>query len=110
MKAIFNTKIVAENEDYSEHNGELVEIIDEIKYKNETRYKIKFEDDTIVTNIMSTELDFDVENYLIKKEHYLKYLEAEMKVCGTSKRDLNEIAELEEEIEKLEEYVTLEME
>lgn len=56
--ARFETKIVAVGEDYSSHNGELVEIIDRKEYNGETRYTIMFKNGEMADNIMNCELDF----------------------------------------------------
>lgn len=60
-KAKFFTKIVHQKEDYTIHNGEIVEIIDFQKGKDIycDRYTVKFNDGSIADNIMSSELDFD---------------------------------------------------
>ena len=66
-RAKFFTKIVNIKEDYSVHNGEIVEIIDFQKGKDIycDRYVVKFNDGSIADNIMSCELDFD---YSLKQE------------------------------------------
>ena len=60
-RAKFFTKIVNPEENYTSHNGEIVEIIDFQKGKDIycDRYTVKFNDGSIASNIMSCELDFD---------------------------------------------------
>ena len=58
MKAIFNTKIVANGQDYSLRNGEEVEIVSKQKGKDvySDRYTVKFGDGTVMGGIMDCEL------------------------------------------------------
>ena len=62
-KVLFFTKIVREEPkiDNSNHNGEMVEILEVHKGKDiyNDRYTVKFNDGTIAEGIMSCELDFD---------------------------------------------------
>lgn len=62
-RVMFSTKIVREEPkiDYSNHNGEMVEILEFYKGKDiyNDRYTIKFNDGTIAEGILSCELDFD---------------------------------------------------
>lgn len=62
-KVLFCTKIVREEPkiDNSNHNGEMVEILEFHKGKDVycDRYTVKFNDGTIAEGIMSCELDFD---------------------------------------------------
>lgn len=62
-RVLFFTKIVRENPkvDYSNHNGEMVEILAINKGKDiySDRYTVKFNDETIADGIFSCELDFD---------------------------------------------------
>lgn len=60
-QAKFFTKIVNPEENYTSHNGEIVEIIDFQKGKDVycDRYTVRFNDGSIASNIMSCELDFD---------------------------------------------------
>lgn len=69
-RAKFFTKIVNPKEDYTSHNGEIVEIIDFQKGKDIycDRYTIKFRDGSIAGNIMSSELDFEDLLYHEKEE------------------------------------------
>ncbi len=57
--AIFNSKIVAEGQDYTDHNGEMVEILGKIKGRDvySTRYTVRFQDGTIA-EVMSCELEW----------------------------------------------------
>lgn len=59
-KAIFYTKIVGDNEDYTRYNNQLVEVLEYLKGKDVycDRYIVRFSDGTIANNIMSNELDF----------------------------------------------------
>lgn len=72
-RAKFFTKIVNKNEDYTSHNGEIVEILECNKGRDVCwdRYTIKFNDGTIVGNIMSSELDFDY-NYELYNDKEIK--------------------------------------
>ena len=62
-KVLFCTKIVREEQkiDNSNHNGEMVEILEFHKGKDVycDRYTVRFNDGTIAEGIMSCELDFD---------------------------------------------------
>lgn len=62
-RVMFFTKIVREEPkiDNSNHNGEMVEILEFYKGKDIycDRYTVKFNDGTIAEGIMSCELDFD---------------------------------------------------
>lgn len=57
-KAIFRTKIYCDSENYTSQNGEVVEIVEEYKYRDEIRYTILFSNGAKVINIMSEELEF----------------------------------------------------
>ncbi len=58
MKAVFNTKIVANGQDYSSHGGEEVEIVSKQKGKDiySDRYTVRFGDGTVASGIMGCEL------------------------------------------------------
>lgn len=77
QKAIFRTKIVAKNQDYTSHNGEIVTIINSKEYRDETRYDIKFKNGEIAKNIMDCELSIlesDRHCYECDKEMYSGYV------------------------------------
>ena len=71
-KVLFCTKIVREEPkiDNSNHNGEMVEILEFHKGKDVycDRYTVRFNDGTIAEGIMSCELDFD--HYILGDKIY----------------------------------------
>ena len=59
INARFYTKI-ADKEDLTKYNNQIVEIVNSKEYRWETRYTIKFKDGKVAHNIMECELDFDI--------------------------------------------------
>ena len=73
MKAVFNTKIVANGQDYSSHSGEEVEIVSKQKGKDvySDRYTVRFGDGTVASGIMGCELTmFAYEEFEEGEEYY----------------------------------------
>lgn len=87
-KALFNTKIASS----MRHNEEIVEVIGVIKGRDEVHdsYIVRFNDDTIESNIMNVELEFDYIRDKVQEETR-RTLSKIMKLYDLSDREAEEL-------------------